>query len=290
MHEVEPAINLPPQSLPPRGAESAPTGVVAPPKMRKRTRSAALFLVLLAFASVEVLIVYIGWSGGFSLMTASATNVPVSTQQSRAGDQASESAAPQIAESLAALQASAPARETADAMPAPREPEPGHLSQSAAAADVAPAAGDIPPRKPEPALQAANDSRAQTLTPVVATDARGGPPAESERNAARRDGAAAVGTNAKLSAADIASFVARGNALLARGDIASARLFFERAADAGDSRAALGMAESYDPATLSAAGVQGVKGDPAKADFWYGQARLLATGPHPPLSQKENEP
>jgi TPR repeat protein len=80
----------------------------------------------------------------------------------------------------------------------------------------------------------------------------------------------------KLSDADRALFAQRGSELLAAGDIASARLFFERAANAGDARSALGMAMSFDPVELAKAGVRGVKGDQAKADYWYQRARLLA--------------
>jgi TPR repeat protein len=80
----------------------------------------------------------------------------------------------------------------------------------------------------------------------------------------------------KLSDADRALFAQRGSELLAAGDIASARLFFERAANAGDARSALGMAMTFDPVELAKAGVRGVKGDPAKADYWYQRARALA--------------
>jgi hypothetical protein len=84
----------------------------------------------------------------------------------------------------------------------------------------------------------------------------------------------------RLSDGDRAVFAQRGNELLAAGDIASARLFFERAANAGDAGSALGMAKTFDPLELAKAGVRGVKGDPAKADYWYQRARLLAgTGP-----------
>ena len=83
---------------------------------------------------------------------------------------------------------------------------------------------------------------------------------------------------AQLSAADRAFFAQRGSELVAAGDISSARLFFERAADAGDVRSALGMAMTFDPAELAKAGVRGLKGDQAQADYWYQRARSLAGG------------
>jgi TPR repeat protein len=79
----------------------------------------------------------------------------------------------------------------------------------------------------------------------------------------------------RLSADEIAALVARGNAFLAAGDIASARLFFQRAADAGDGRAAMRMAVTFDAAFLDRAGVHGVRGDPEQAAFWYRRAQDL---------------
>jgi TPR repeat protein len=69
--------------------------------------------------------------------------------------------------------------------------------------------------------------------------------------------------------------MARGDAFLSEGDIASARLFFQRAADAGDSRAAMRMAVTFDAAFLDRAGVHGVRGDPEQAAFWFRRAREL---------------
>jgi TPR repeat protein len=67
----------------------------------------------------------------------------------------------------------------------------------------------------------------------------------------------------------IALLLARGDTFLRRGDVASARAFYERAADAGGGRAALRMGATFDPAFL------GVRGDPAEARRWYQRARDL---------------
>src|SRR6202035_3345627 len=50
-----------------------------------------------------------------------------------------------------------------------------------------------------------------------------------------------------LSAAEIAGLLARGDWLFATGDVASARLLYERAADAGEGRAAVRLGETFDP-------------------------------------------
>jgi hypothetical protein len=78
----------------------------------------------------------------------------------------------------------------------------------------------------------------------------------------------------RLSASEAGALVERGDAFLGAGDIVSARLFFERAADGGDGRAAMRMAVTYDAALLERAGVH-LAGDPERAAFWYQRAREL---------------
>jgi TPR repeat protein len=66
--------------------------------------------------------------------------------------------------------------------------------------------------------------------------------------------------------------VTRGDAFLSAGDIVSARLFYERAADGGDGGAALRLGATFDPGFLSRTGVRGAPGDPTLASFWYRRA------------------
>jgi hypothetical protein len=72
---------------------------------------------------------------------------------------------------------------------------------------------------------------------------------------------------------EIASSLKRGDALIASGDLAAARLVLRRAADAGDARAAMRIAETYDPAILEKLGVHGVVPDLAMARGWYEKAK-----------------
>jgi TPR repeat protein len=69
---------------------------------------------------------------------------------------------------------------------------------------------------------------------------------------------------------------ARGLVAMAAGDIASARLYLERAAEGGDIRALMVLGQSYDPATLARMGALGIKGDAGKARDYY--AKALAAG------------
>ena len=70
--------------------------------------------------------------------------------------------------------------------------------------------------------------------------------------------------------------MARGNALLALGDIASARLFYELALDNGHPRAATVIGETYDPVYLKRLKVVGAPAEPEKAEAWY--RRAIAAG------------
>jgi hypothetical protein len=79
----------------------------------------------------------------------------------------------------------------------------------------------------------------------------------------------------RLSPAEIGALINRGDAFLSAGDIASARSFYERAADAGAAAAALRLGATFDPNVLGRAGVRGNPGDPAQAASWYRRARDL---------------
>jgi len=74
-----------------------------------------------------------------------------------------------------------------------------------------------------------------------------------------------------LSAAQVTELLSRGDSFLHAGDVASARLFYERAAGAGDWQAAIRMGATFDPAFLARAGVR-ASGDPAQAQSWYRHA------------------
>jgi TPR repeat protein len=72
---------------------------------------------------------------------------------------------------------------------------------------------------------------------------------------------------------EVASLLKRADALIASGDLAAARLVLRRAAEAGDARAALTLAGTYDPTVLEKLGVHGVVPDLAMARSWYEKAK-----------------
>jgi TPR repeat protein len=74
---------------------------------------------------------------------------------------------------------------------------------------------------------------------------------------------------------ETAALVSRGDTLFATGDIASAKLFDEHAANAGNAQAAIRLGETFDPTFLSRVQVKGVRGEPAVALKWYKRAQEL---------------
>jgi TPR repeat protein len=80
-----------------------------------------------------------------------------------------------------------------------------------------------------------------------------------------------------LATDEIKSLIDRGRQYLAAGDVAAARLLFNRAANAGDVTAAVAMGTTYDPAVLGSHGVRGLSGDPQRARGWYEKAAELGS-------------
>ena len=79
----------------------------------------------------------------------------------------------------------------------------------------------------------------------------------------------------KLTGDEVRTLLARGDLLLGSGDVTSARLFYERAADASDAQAALRLSESYDPAFLAEARLNRAAGNVLLAAQWYQRAAEL---------------
>jgi hypothetical protein len=81
----------------------------------------------------------------------------------------------------------------------------------------------------------------------------------------------------RLDADELSTLMRRARGLLAAGDIPSARLLLERAADAQEVDAALLLAQTYDPQALGTRDARKIKSDPATARFWYQRAAQLGS-------------
>jgi hypothetical protein len=149
-----------------------------------------------------------------------------------------------------------------------RNPEPG-------ASDGSKASTPIPSEPAAQQMAARIDDNSKTIPEPLAGETPLGvsPPARVSAAPARNPESKASPSG--LSGVEVQALLARGDALVAKGDIASARLFYERAAEAGDGQAALRLGESYDPAFLAQAHLSGVRGDAVAAAHWYQRAREL---------------
>jgi hypothetical protein len=81
-----------------------------------------------------------------------------------------------------------------------------------------------------------------------------------------------------LSPDELDRLINRGEAFLAQGDVAAARLVLMRAAESRDPRAALALGSTYDPNVLRKMGVVGVQPDPDQARAWYEKAAEFGSG------------
>lgn len=162
----------------------------------------------------------------------------------------------------------------------------------ASPAPVAPAAVSSPtPANPATPAAATQATRSDTGTPVSSAQAESpialamsGVPAPPAAVSTQPPAAVAAGPAptpaaptvvAPLPPEEVAALLARGDALLSSGDIASARLCYETAADRGDAQAALRLGETYDPAFLAQAHLIGARSDPTQATRWYQRALAL---------------
>ncbi len=135
--------------------------------------------------------------------------------------------------------------------------------------------GQAQPDPAPPAVVAA-------VTPVTAPVTQAAPPAPVAQ-------AAAPTPARKIDADELAMLMSRAKGLIAIGDIASARLLLERAADAQEATAALLLAQTYDPAVLGTQDMRSITPDPAMAREWYQKAaRLGSTDARQRLAQMQN--
>jgi hypothetical protein len=76
---------------------------------------------------------------------------------------------------------------------------------------------------------------------------------------------------------ELANLMQRAKAFLASGDLMSARLLLERAAEMQGADAALLLAQTYDPDVLGTSDVRNTTPEPAKARAWYQKAAQLGS-------------
>ncbi len=107
---------------------------------------------------------------------------------------------------------------------------------------------------------------------------------EATANAAQPKPSQEADTPAGAGASSVvANLIKRADALLALRDVTSARLLYERAAQAGSGQAATAAGRTFDPNALAQLGAVGMKTDPAAAARWYQKAVALGDTAAEPL-------
>jgi hypothetical protein len=132
------------------------------------------------------------------------------------------------------------------------------------------------PMSPAPRQAPLNAETTSVAATTTTLSAPPPPPAEAESPPAITPSSVAnPPARPGLSATEITALLARGDAFLGAGDITSARLFYERAADAGSGLAALQLGATFDPVFQGSAGLRGAVAEAIQALSWYRRAREL---------------
>jgi TPR repeat protein len=169
---------------------------------------------------------------------------------------------------------------SSDVRPTPAPAAPPHQVAAASAAST-----PVMAAAPALATTAAPLPSRDEIALALRTAHQNQPPAELQQPAAAAP--AVVATAAPVAAAapparrmdpdELAALMARAKAFLASGDIPSARLLLERAAEAQEASAALMLAQTYDPTVLGTQDIRNITPDPALARSWYQRAAQLGS-------------
>jgi hypothetical protein len=117
-------------------------------------------------------------------------------------------------------------------------------------------------KQPEPGA-----SRVALVSPAPAVEAPAAVPVPSPKQVEHR----------ALRPEEIRLLIEQGEKFMAAGDIVTARMIFERAAQSEDATAALALGAAYDPLVLSKLGVLGMQSSLEKARVWYAKAQSLGS-------------
>lgn len=153
----------------------------------------------------------------------------------------------------------------AAAAPTPVQAPAPEASQVAASAPSAPGPVVVASASPtRDDIPTTNQTALQTRAPATALPAAAQP-------------VAAPPPARRIDPEEMATLMKRATDLLAAGDIPSARLLLERAAEAQEASAALMLAQTYDPDALGTSDVRNITPDPATARKWYQRAAQLGS-------------
>ncbi len=152
----------------------------------------------------------------------------------------------------------------------------------AIAASAPPAAPPAAPPRVVAAMAPPDDPPPVVLREPPATPVAPAPPARAPSVAAvaappprPQAPAAPRAAPAPASQAVLTGLLARAGSLMALGDVATARLVYQRAAELGSAEAATAAGRTYDSRFLDGFGAHGIVADPQAASAWYRRGAAL---------------
>ena len=199
-------------------------------------------------------------------LTVTAPTIPA--RPPRAQERVDVAAVPETPPPVTTIPRRAPGAQT------PTQPPPAPQPPAAQAPAPQPPAPQPPAQRVErtPPVQTVE----RTPPPAQRVERAPPPPAQSVERAAPpqvAERAPQPVPTRTLDPAEVDVLVKQGQQFVAAGDFVTARLVFQRAAEAGNAAAALALGASYDPVVLSRLGVRGVDADVGKARTWYQKAK-----------------
>jgi hypothetical protein len=168
----------------------------------------------------------------------------------------------------------------------PSEPAPAPQTASSDLTLVALASSPIRQQAPPPTMALEDDRATSAQSQISSQRTKTSQPARSSEGEAvvmvqpAEPGAqvpAASKATRVLDPEEIKLLVKQGEQFIAAGDVVTARIVFQRAAEAGHAGAAVALGGAYDPIALAKLGVVGLGGDVERARTWYQKAESLGS-------------
>jgi hypothetical protein len=123
-----------------------------------------------------------------------------------------------------------------------------------------------------------NQAQRDPSPPTAASILRAGAPLQAPPEAAERNGPAPKLSSQAITPQDrerALRLLKKGDAQLEDGNVSAARLFYERAAEAGLAQGAMALAATFDASEFVRLKLRGIEPDPKEARRWYERARQL---------------
>ena len=167
----------------------------------------------------------------------------------------------------------------------PSEPAPGPQTTSFDPTVIAPPSWSTGQQAPWPTMAQDNDlatseqsdttQRTKTSQPVRSSEGKNIAMVQPGEPGAQIPPASKA--TRVLDPEEIKVLMIQGQQFIAAGDVVSARIVFQRAAEAGDADAAVALGGTYDPIVFAKLGVAGLGADVEKARTWYQKAESLGS-------------